>query len=1173
MRTLLFLMLCCATSFGVWGQPNTPLTQKVLAAREKGQVFSKVEVFDQLGDVDPALREKVRAGKLLRLRTGALRNLRTARPDAIEMTFAAPDGKPLTVQLLRHQLLSDDFTTLTASGKNGAAYEPGLYFRGVVVGEERSLAAVSFFDDEVMAVFSTPEYGNLVLGVLPDDREGRYLLFRERDAVERPEFNCGAPELGGPVNPLEAAETALKNDGDNCVSVYLECDYDMYLEKGGLQNTLDHMTGLFNVVATLYQNENISTDISTIFVWDTPDDYPTGSTYDALVAFRNTRPSFNGDVAHLISRGAPAGGGIAWVNVLCSSFNYAYSYITSSYNQLPAYSWSVEVITHEMGHNLGSNHTHDCVWDVDGDGLNSEAIDGCGPAAGADGSGNCSDGPVPDAGTIMSYCHLGPGIDLMLGFGPLPGDRIRSRVAGASCLDACSPGADCNLSASATGSSVDCHGGATGSAVVTASGGATPYAYAWSNGAATATITGLIAGDYSVTVTDSEGCTATQSVSITQPEDLELMTAVTPVSDFDAGDGAIDLSVSGGKAPYAYQWSTGATSQDLLGLSPGVYTVTVTDAAGCQATESVTLSSNGCPGEVSEFPFFSGFEDNMGVWAQDLLDEGDWTRNSGATPTAGTGPNDAFEGGFYLYVEASEFIGKAFLLSPCLDLSGLYEPVLSFAYHMKGGQVGTLRIEASTDNGQNWVSIWSEARHQSGSWLFTQVPLSGVQSANTRLRIVGLTTGGSLGDIAIDALTVEGQQPPCEAPELSFSKVNPSCAGASDGSITATPDGGQPPYQYAWSNGLTSAAINDLAAGVYGLTVTDDAGCQTVGAATLLSPGPINVLLEITNETAFPGGDGAIDLTVTGGNGGFSYAWSDGATTRDRTNLTAGDYGVTVTDSKGCTGAGFGTVEVQQACSPVFSLPQTEDFETDLGDWSQSTQDDFDWTRYSGETPTRNTGPIDAADGDYFVYTEANENYNELALLESPCLDLTTAGAPTFTFSYHMYGSQMGALAVEVSLNAGASWEEIWVLSGNQGDVWHTASIDLSPYVGEIIKLRFAGVPGPVRSDMAIDAVSITDGGNAPAGLSPVGDDALQVSALYPNPASDWLTVVINSPESRRVTVLVFDQLGRSTPMGTVDLQPGANEVSLSLATLNAGLHFLALQHADGREVARFVVE
>jgi len=186
-------------------------------------------------------------------------------------------------------------------------------------------------------------------------------------------------------------------------------------------------------VAALYANESINIKISEVYVWTTADPYPRTSSYEALDKFRKTRPTFNGDLAHLCALGGQGLGGVAWLGTLCvPGYNYGYSNIQSSFNNAPTYSWTVMVCTHELGHNLGSEHSHSCTWQ-------NGAIDGCYTQ-----EGNCAKGPLPPpggSGTIMSYCHLTQyGINFNLGFGQQPGDKIRSKVAQAACLlTACNP--------------------------------------------------------------------------------------------------------------------------------------------------------------------------------------------------------------------------------------------------------------------------------------------------------------------------------------------------------------------------------------------------------------------------------------------------------------------------------------------------------------------------------------------------------------------------------------------------------------------------------------------------------------------------------------------------------------------------------------------------------------
>ncbi|MBQ0738576.1 SprB repeat-containing protein, partial [Aquimarina celericrescens] len=150
----------------------------------------------------------------------------------------------------------------------------------------------------------------------------------------------------------------------------------------------------------------------------------------------------------------------------------------------------------------------------------------------------------------------------------------------------------CSMTASITSqTNISCNGGSDGSSTVATSGGAAPYTYLWNDSSAqtTATATNLTAGTYEVTVTDSNGCTATASATITQPADLEANGVATNVSCNGGSNGSIDLTVTGGTSPYSYAWDNFATTEDLSGLAAGTYNVTVTDTNGCITTESVDV--------------------------------------------------------------------------------------------------------------------------------------------------------------------------------------------------------------------------------------------------------------------------------------------------------------------------------------------------------------------------------------------------------------------------------------------------------------------------------------------------------------------------------------------------------------------------------------------------------
>jgi hypothetical protein len=158
---------------------------------------------------------------------------------------------------------------------------------------------------------------------------------------------------------------------------------------------------------------------------------------------------------------------------------------------------------------------------------------------------------------------------------------------------------------------VDCNGNANGSASVSANGGVTAYSYLWNNGATTSTITGLVAGTYNVTTTDANGATSTNSVIITEPAVI-VATAQTSQATCagNLADGNMNALVSGGTAPYTYVWSNGSTASNVNGLTPGSYSVTVTDANGCTSTSSGVIATMCC--NVTSAGVIAGTQSNCG---------------------------------------------------------------------------------------------------------------------------------------------------------------------------------------------------------------------------------------------------------------------------------------------------------------------------------------------------------------------------------------------------------------------------------------------------------------------------------------------------------------------------------------------------------------------------------
>lgn len=428
---------CIIASFAYAGNLK-PVAQKISEKKTLQQQFQQVQLFEiTTASVSRAvqLRTTVSESSVMEFRQQDVQSILNAKPENVIFRIPQAGGTLVELELYRSDIFTPDFA-ITTSGSNGkpVPYTGGVHYWGIVKGDYNSIAAISVFDNEVMGMVSTHD-GNFVLGKLENDKQARHIYYNERHLSAASNLKCFTEEdnVSYKQKDLQGSNKVMAN----CIRLFWEVNLDIYNGKGSVANAANYVTGLFNQSAVIYANDAIPVELSEVFVWNTTSPYTSTSTSGLLGQFQNYRNTINGDLGHLL--GYAGGGGVAaGFNGICAAnlnSSQCYSGISSSYQNVPTYSWSVEVVTHEQGHLMGSRHTHACVWNG-----NNTAIDNCGPTAGYGYEGSCSGAPTPvGGGTIMSYCHLvgSVGINFNNGFGTQPKNVILNNFNNGVCLTAC----------------------------------------------------------------------------------------------------------------------------------------------------------------------------------------------------------------------------------------------------------------------------------------------------------------------------------------------------------------------------------------------------------------------------------------------------------------------------------------------------------------------------------------------------------------------------------------------------------------------------------------------------------------------------------------------------------------------------------------------------------------
>lgn len=757
-------------------------------------------------------------------------------------------------------------------------------------------------------------------------------------------------------------------------------------------------------------------------------------------------------------------------------------------------------------------------------------------------------------------------------------------------------------------------GTATGSATANASNGASPYTYAWSNAGNTATITGVAAGSYTVTVTDANGCTASASGTVTDPGAHTASAVVTPVTCNAGNNGTVTVTPTGGSGNFTYTWSPNVSSSaTATGLVAGSYSITVLDVTsncsavtvanvtqpdtiGAQITQTNVTCPGGANGVVSVIatggnggytynwlttPAQSGstisglsagaiilqITDNQScsrnftvtitqpatiavtVTKNDVTCNGANNGTATATSTGGTGSftytwstTPPQNGGTISGLGAGTYTVTATDANGCsatqsvtiVEPTAIAASATATAVNCFNGTSGSATVSATGGTGP-YTYAWSTSPIQNSA-----------TASNLRAGSYTVTVTGAGGCTATATATVT--QPTLITVTTSSTSVN--CAGSADGTASATATGGTGPYTYQWASG-SGATVSNLAAGTYTVTVTDGNGCTVTGVATVANANGFSASLSTTPTTCQGTSTGTATVNLTGGVAPFTYAWSPSGSGASATGLAAGTYNVTVTDANGCVATATGTVGAASGIT-INATPVSA-------------------TCNGGSDGAVNIS-VSGGSGSYTYAWSSGDNTQNISGVNAGTYSVTvTDGGGCSTSATNLVVGQANAINLTVSTT-----DE----TGNNANDG-TATATSTGGTGLITYTWSNSATGSNLTNLTPGTYSVTatDGSGCSAtasgvvdGFTGINNVGLVVSLnMFPNPSEGKINMSLTLVQPEAVTVEWYNAIGERV-LGTSFESSLTVNHTFDLSNMAAGVYYARIQYAGQTNVERVVL-
>lgn len=442
-----------------------------------------------------------------------------------------------------------------------------------------------------------------------------------------------------------------------------------------------------------------------------------------------------------------------------------------------------------------------------------------------------------------------------------------------------------NIVASTASSSNTCFGACLGTATLTSvSGGIPPYSSSWSNGQVGNVANNLCNGNYTVAVTDGNGCINNFTTSISSPPQITSTTAVIQPS-CGVCNGASTITAQGGVAPFTYTWSTGTSGPSTSSLCAGVYNVTIVDGNNCVQNNTVIINnSNGITGQNINTQNEQCFNQCNGSATVSAIGGNPPINYTWINPVASGSVLTNLCGGNYL-VQMTDAQGCIRTASVGINSAVSISVNTTFTAPSCGLNNGVL---TATANG--------------GSGVFTYTWLPGNVTSAT-LSAIGAGSYTVLVNDGACTRTTAVILNNSNAPVVAFTTSSAQCFGSCTGSAVVTASGGVSPYTFNWSSGSTTNTATGLCTGLVTVTVTGNNGCRTISTFSIGSASPLNLGVPTISQVRCNNDcNGAIALNPIGGTPAYSFSYTpSGASSNPATGLCSGTYSILVTDSRGCT--------------------------------------------------------------------------------------------------------------------------------------------------------------------------------------------------------------------------------------------------------------------------------